>query len=159
MKKTGLGGNSGNSGGSGIAGGPLKIAKRIDGSAAIFASKMALDAYTNNNTAWANSLKSDESVGLGINNNKINFAYVRRNNDWLDIVTLFQGEKGEQGESGVRVILLVNRRVGNELITTIDLNDGTSVTSEPINIAQNAHDSLLEGIASGFIYAKIVEVG
>ena len=67
--------------------------------------------------------------------------------------------KGEKGDSGVRVILLVNRRVGNELITTIDLNDGTSVASEPINIAQNAQDTLLEGVASGFIYAKIVEVG
>ena len=157
MKKTGLGGSSGNSsGGGGIAGGPLKIAQRVDGSPAIFANKLALDAYTNNNIAWANALKSDESVGLGINNNKINFAYVRRDNDWLDIVTNFKGEKGD---SGVRVILLVNRRVGNELITTIDLNDGTSVASEPINIAQNAQDTLLEGVASGFIYAKIVEVG
>ena len=128
-------------GGAGV--GALKLASKVDGSPAIFADKSSLDTYTNIHTAWADELTADQSVALGVDDERIDYAYVRRESEWVDVVSNFKGEQGEQGEQGVqgeqgesvKIILVVNKREGQNLTTTVELDDGTSAESEPIDVA------------------------
>jgi len=119
---------------SGGGGGALKIAAKADGTTAVFADKSALDSYTTTHPSWANSLPANQAVALGVDNEKVDYAYVRRDGDWVDVTTNFIGSTGAKGET-VKITSVDNVRTDKELVTTVALDDGTSATSTATDIA------------------------
>ena len=119
---------------SGGGGGALKIAAKADGTTAVFADKSALDSYTTTHPSWANSLPANQAVVLGVDDEKVDYAYVRRDGDWVDVTTNFIGSSGPKGET-VKITSVTNTRTDQELVTVVALDDGTSATSTATDIA------------------------
>ena len=119
---------------SGGGGGALKIAAKADGTTAVFADKSALDSYTTTHPSWANNLPANQAVVLGIDDEKVDYAYVRRDGEWVDVTTNFIGSSGPKGET-VKITSVTNTRTDQELVTVVALDDGTSATSTATDIA------------------------
>ena len=117
----------------GGGGGALKIAAKVDGTTAVFADKSALDTYTTTHPSWANNLPANQAVVLGVDDEKVDYAYVRRDGEWIDVTTNFIGSSGPKGET-VKITSVTNTRTGKELTTTVALDDGTSATSVATDI-------------------------
>jgi hypothetical protein len=119
---------------SGGGGGALKIAAKADGATAVFADKSALDTYTTTHPSWANDLPANQAVVLGVDDEKVDYAYVRRDGEWIDVTTNFIGSSGPKGET-VKITSVTNTRTDQELVTVVALDDGTSATSTATDIA------------------------
>ena len=85
------------SGGSGQ--GALNVAEKADGSKAVFETKQALDNYTTLHPDWVADLPDTVAVIIGLQGERVDYAYVRREDQWEDIATNFVGEQGPKGDT------------------------------------------------------------
>ena len=148
-----------NKGGAGGGGGSvISIADKADGTQAVFADKAALDSYTTLHPTWANSLSSSKSVVIGTADEQANFAYVRKSGEWIPITVNFKGQPGAKGDT-VEISSVTNIRNGKQLTTTVELDDGTSAESDPIDIAYIASVSGQEPDAGGNVSITPLDIG
>ena len=147
-----------NKGGAGGGGSVISIADKADGTQAVFSDKAALDSYTTLHPAWANSLPSSKSVVIGTADEQANFAYVRKSGEWVPITVNFKGQPGAKGDT-VKISSLTNTRDGKQLISKVELDDGTSAESDPIDIAYIASVSGQEPDSSGNVSITPSDIG
>ena len=147
-----------NKGGAGGGGSVISIADKADGTQAVFEDKAALDSYTTLHPAWANSLPSSKSVVIGTADEQANFAYVRKSGEWVPITVNFKGQPGAKGDT-VKISSLTNTRAGKQLTSKVELDDGTSAESDPIDIAYIASVQGQEPDASGNISITPSDIG
>lgn len=148
-----------NKGGAGGGGGSvISIADKADGTQAVFADKAALDSYTTLHPSWANSLPSSKSVVIGTADEQADFAYVRKSGEWVPITVNFKGQPGAKGDT-VEISSVTNIRNGKQLTTTVELDDGTSAESDPIDIAYIASVSGQEPDAGGNVSITPLDIG
>jgi hypothetical protein len=125
--------NTGNGGGSGSG---ASIAEDM-----YFATTAERDTFTSNNP---DRLKQGVTCAVENLATYDYFQWDEAASQWRDANLIFQGKKGDKGDKGtdgakgetVKISAVANEVTDRKLSTTVSLDDGTSATSEPVDLPE-----------------------